>query len=103
MSLELETGTRHAIGPLIEMHGHGPVTAIDHREGYGPGGEYTYSLVACLDCGYVTDDKRMLYHVECDREKNPINRTWRELAESIGVDETVIGRIFDYPAVIDED
>lgn len=35
-------------------------------------------LRVCLDCGYVHDDVRDFYHVDCEREKNPINETWRE-------------------------
>lgn len=74
MKVELEVDTRHAVGPLTEMYGHGPVTIIGEDD----------PVFVCFDCGYTTHDNRLFAHKECDREKNPITQTWRERLEAVG-------------------
>ena len=67
----LQIDTHLSVGPAGSMYGHDLVTTI------GPANQGA-TVFVCLDCGYVTPDNRLLLHVDCDREKNPINTTWRE-------------------------
>lgn len=69
MTKEIDVDTHKSVGPVPDMYGHGPVILI--------GAE----LAVCLDCGYTAGDNRLLAHVECDRDKNPINTTLREHIE----------------------
>jgi len=66
MEYEIPVNTHHPVGPVVDMYGHGPVTCIGSH------------IWACLDCGYTTHDKRVLLEVDCEREENVINQTWRE-------------------------
>jgi len=79
MTIEVD---RHAeVGPITDMYGHGPVTAIDFRDGNRNSGKL---LAVCLDCGYVAPDAKMLFDVECDEEDNHITQSWRERLDDEG-------------------
>lgn len=84
MNSVIDTNEYKGVGPVEEMYGHGPVTALV------PDGEDAAELFICLDCGYTTRDDRMLAHQECDREQNNINQTWRERLEDREDDEDVL-------------
>lgn len=74
-SRPIEPGGHYAVGPLIHIGGHGPVTMLARR---GSSGEMVTDLLVCLDCGYVDSNQNEFHYVECDRRENPINQTWRE-------------------------
>jgi hypothetical protein len=63
---QIPTDQYHGVGPYQNKMGHGPLTLIA-----GTG--------VCLDCGYVASDIGNFHTVECDRRKNPVSVTWREL------------------------
>lgn len=65
---EVEIDQHVRVGPFPDVGGHGPITYID-------------DLMVCLDCGYLTDDRRMLAEAKCRRSNNEINTTWRERLE----------------------
>lgn len=77
MQANIEADEHHPIGPTGEQFGHGPVIVFGDE------------LFACLDCGYVADDNRLLAHEECNREDNPITETLRERYESDGVEAAI--------------
>jgi hypothetical protein len=84
---DIETDTHHAVGPMEDMYGHGPVTAIQEAAVRDHDTDEGTTLFVCLDCGYVVTDNRLLAHEACDREANSINTTWREKLESAGLGE----------------
>lgn len=69
MDYELEIDTRHGVGPTTDVYHHGPV--LSFMEG----------LHVCLRCGYTADNPRLFLHEECERDLNPINKTWGEYLE----------------------
>lgn len=78
MKQEIEIDTHKAVGPATEMYGHGPVAIIQDKEVRDHDTDEGTTLFVCLDCGYAAADDRMLAHEDCDREDNPITKTWRE-------------------------
>lgn len=71
-TIELDVAEYKSVGPYTDVYGHGPVTVIGPADGAGN------ELSICLDCGFTTDDIRLLAHQECNREHNGIEQTWRE-------------------------
>lgn len=69
------------VGPYPDVGDHGPVTVLSPNDGKGA------IAWVCLDCGLCDDDRRRFTTVECDRERNPINQTWRERIEAEGFPE----------------
>lgn len=90
MRFEIDSDARHAVGPYTDLYGHGPVTVLTRWADSGDdarGREVEYTLYACLDCGYVSNDSRQFAHEDCDREDNTINTTWREKLPEGTLDE----------------
>lgn len=71
MKVEIPVDAHYAVGPH-EAYGHEMATIFTAPDEDG------ITFVACLDCGYVVDDIRLLAHEDCRRDSNPINTTWSE-------------------------
>lgn len=83
MQTTIETDRHAAIGPMADIYGHGPVTFVGEpadMDGQNSNAEPA-KLFLCLDCGFITGDKRGLAHTDCDRARNSVNKTWREAIE----------------------
>lgn len=85
VTIELDVNGNRPVGPVPNVYGHGPVTAIGS------------DVFFCMDCGYVTEDTRLLAHVECDRQHNGIALTWREWFEDEDADELPTHDDHPYP------
>lgn len=83
MKIEMTVDENLAVGPYTDMYGHGPVISIQKREEQ----EIEECRWVCLDCGYSCIDSRILLHEDCEREKNQVNQTMRELVEEEGYPE----------------
>jgi RecJ-like exonuclease len=66
-----------SVGPCVDIFGHGPVIVIQRHENK----HIDEQLWSCLDCGYTVKDNRAFLHEECNRERNPVNQTFREYLE----------------------
>ena len=78
MQRSITTDTHHAVGPVTEVYGHGPVTVIrETTDSDDQAGQETI-LYVCLDCGFMTAYTGSFAEETCDRTDNPINTTWRE-------------------------
>lgn len=75
---DIEAGEYHAVGPIADVYGHGPVTIIQEEEVKDHATEAGDTLFVCLDCGYTDEDYRLFAHQKCDRLYNNITTTWRE-------------------------
>lgn len=75
----IDIDRRYGIGPMADVYGHPAVTTFNLEDDEGMPDQ---QLLACLDCGYVTNDVRKLQHNDCEpffspNNTAPINRSWR--------------------------
>lgn len=75
----IDVDTRYGIGPISDVYGHPTVTTFNQPDEEGLPDQ---QFLACLDCGYVTDDVRKFNHTDCTPffdpdNPSPINRSWR--------------------------
>ena len=71
----MEADMHAAVGPYMDVYGHGPVMIVNDDSEEDRTG---IDLAICTDCGYVAHDIRLLAHIDCERSKNPITQTLRE-------------------------
>jgi len=86
-TVEYSAGEHKRVGPYTDVHGHAPVTVIQDDEVHDVTTDDGVTLWVCLDCGFVTVDRRKMKHAECDRGENLIAQTWRERIEADGFPE----------------
>lgn len=82
-TFEMLTNRHLAVGPYTDLYHHGPVVALYESDEMGDD-DAAHTVFACLDCGFVTHDSRMMMHEDCERGLNPTNKTFRELIEDDG-------------------
>lgn len=85
MTVDLDPDSHYGVGPSQVGPEHEATIVIsDVYDTEQVGGDGDQTLFVCLDCGFVTEDKRRLLLPErypCHRNDNPIPATLREKIE----------------------